>query len=133
MANSDGGRVLLVEDEDSVRRMVRRALERGGFEVVEAATGPDGLALARAEGAKFDALLLDVVLPGGCSGPDIAADIQRLHPDMGCVLMSGWGVEDLRRYGATAANCLFLPKPFTSQGLLDAVSFAVQWRRAAPK
>lgn len=133
MAKPDGGRVLLVEDEDAVRRLVRRLLERGGFEVVEAATGPNGLALARAEGAKFDALILDVVLPGGCSGPEIAADIQRLHQDMGCVLISGWSVDDLRRHGATAANCLFLPKPFSNQDLLDAVSFAVEWRRAAPK
>lgn len=125
--------MLLVEDDNSVRRMVRRALERGGFVVSEAATGPDGLALARAEGAKFDALVLDVVLPGGCSGPEIAAEILCLNPQMGCVLMSGWSVDDLRRYGATATGCLFLPKPFTSQELLDAVSFAVGWRRAAQK
>lgn len=121
--------MLLVEDEDGVRRIIRRVLERNGCVVVEATSGPKGLARAREEGAALDALILDVVLPGGYSGPEIAVEVQQAHPDMGCVLVSGWTFDDLRRYGASNAGCVFLAKPFTHKELLTAVACAVEWRR----
>jgi DNA-binding NtrC family response regulator len=134
MATDHTGRVLLVEDEEAVRRVMRRILEKGGFAVEGAATGAEAIRVSREADEPFDALLTDVVLAGGMSGPDLAAAMQKQDRDLGCVLVSGWTQEHLVNHGAVGSGCIFLAKPFTVESLLEAVSFAVYWRRiAAPQ
>ena len=103
-----GGRVLLVDDDDQVRRLTERMLRFAGYHVASASCGVDALALARRE--SFDILLTDMVMPG-MSGRDLARDAMREHPQMRVVFMSG--------YSATPpADWQFISKPFDRQHLL---------------
>jgi FixJ family two-component response regulator len=83
--------------------------------------------------------MLDVQLPGGYSGQELAAKIHELRPNIGCVLMSGWAEDELDRHGPTPSGCLFLHKPFTRDELLEALSSAIelrmtgQWSEVVPK
>ncbi len=81
------GRVLLVDDDDQLRRLTERMLRRSGYHVVTASCGPDALAAARRE--TFDILLADMVMPG-MSGRDLAREILQDHPQVRVVFMSGY-------------------------------------------
>ena len=82
-------RVLLVEDQDSVRRTVARILERGGHEVWEASSAAEALALWAAHGDQVSLLLTDVALGPGLSGPALAAQIRSLRSDLPVLYISG--------------------------------------------
>ena len=112
-----GGRILLVEDEDTVRAVAERALVRQGYEVTTAADGEEGLeAIGRGE---FDLVVSDVVMPS-MDGPAMAREIRALKPDLPFLFMSGYAEEHLRRE-IDIPNMHFLAKPFSVQQIADAV------------
>ncbi len=118
-----GGRVLLVEDEDTVRAVAERALVRAGYTVTAASDGEEGLELVQAalkEGSKaFDIVVSDVVMPV-MDGPAMAREIRKLVPEMPVLFMSGYAEEQLRNeIGIT--NMHFLPKPFSVAQISDKV------------
>jgi two-component system cell cycle sensor histidine kinase/response regulator CckA len=123
---SGGGRVLLVEDEDTVRAVAERALVRAGFEVETARDGEEGLDAVRANPA-FDLIVSDVVMPV-MGGPAMTRAIRELHPALPVLFMSGYAEEQLRRE-VQIPDMHFLPKPFSVQQIVDAVSAALQARR----
>ncbi|WP_420383308.1 response regulator [Novosphingobium sp.] len=117
-----GGRVLLVEDEDTVRAVATRALVRQGYEVTTASDGEEGLeTLVRTydEGGKFDLVVSDVVMPT-MDGPSMAREIRARRPELPFLFMSGYAEEQLRR-DIDIPNMHFLPKPFSVQQIVDAV------------
>lgn len=117
-----GGRVLLVEDEDTVRAVAERALVRQGYEVTTAADGEDGLeALERtyAAGGGFDLVLSDVVMPS-MDGPTMARAIRARQPDIPFLFMSGYAEEQLRRE-IDIPRMHFLAKPFSVAQIVSAV------------
>ena len=117
-----GGRVLLVEDEDTVRAVAERALVRQGFAVVTASDGEEGLDTLKATlqaGESFDLVVSDVVMPT-MDGPTMAREIRRLAPDLPFLFMSGYAEETLRRE-IDIPNMHFLPKPFSVQQIIGAV------------
>ena len=117
-----GGRVLLVEDEDTVRAVAERALVRQGFEVVTASDGEEGLeTLVRTYDGdgRFDLIVSDVVMPT-MDGPAMAREIRRLRPELPFLFMSGYAEETLRRE-IDIPNMHFLPKPFSVQQIVSAV------------
>jgi len=119
---SHGGRVLLVEDEDTVRAVAERALVRQGYDVTTAADGEEGLeTLVRTydQGGKFDLIVSDVVMPT-MDGPTMAREIRALHPELPLLFMSGYAEETLRRE-IDIPNMHFLPKPFSVQQIVGAV------------
>ena len=116
---SDGKvRILLVEDDASVRRFALAALRRVGYEVEEAS----GLhqALARFSGGRFDLLFSDVVLPDG-SGLDLARLVRELKPDLPIVLASGYTGEKSRVEEIVADGFHFLQKPYRVAELQRAI------------
>ena len=126
---SGGGRVLLVEDEDTVRAVAERALVRQGYEVTTAADGEEGLdALGRAIEAEseFDLVLSDVVMPS-MDGPAMAREIRRLRPDLPVLFMSGYAEEQLRRE-IDIPNMYFLAKPFSVVQICTAVEDVLKAR-----
>ena len=126
---SGGGRVLLVEDEDTVRAVAERALVRQGYEVTTAADGEEGLeALGRAidGGTEFDLVLSDVVMPS-MDGPAMAREIRRLRPDLPVLFMSGYAEEQLRRE-IDIPNMYFLAKPFSVAQICTAVEDVLKAR-----
>ncbi|MCX7285048.1 MAG: response regulator [Novosphingobium sp.] len=121
---SGGGKVLLVEDEDTVRAVAERALVRQGFEVTTAADGEEGLeAIGRGE---FDVVVSDVVMPT-MDGPAMAREIRALKPDLPFLFMSGYAEEQLRRE-IDIPNMHFLAKPFSVQQICEAVEMVLRSR-----
>jgi CheY-like chemotaxis protein len=112
-----GETILLVEDEEPLRTVIRRVLDRLGYRVREAGSAEMALAVLRAEPElTVDLLLTDVVMPGG-SGVDLAAAIRSLRPDLPVVFISGHADEDVVRYGLDRSDVALLTKPFTPDEL----------------
>lgn len=126
---SGGGRVLLVEDEDTVRAVAERALVRQGYEVTTASDGEDGLeALGKAisAGEEFDLVVSDVVMPS-MDGPAMAREIRNLRPELPVLFMSGYAEEQLRRE-IDIPNMFFLAKPFSVAQICTAVEDVLKAR-----
>jgi CheY-like chemotaxis protein len=114
------GTVLVAEDEDAVRDIARRVLERAGFRVLVARHGADALAvLAHAE-TPVDLLLTDVVMPE-MGGLELAARAAERAPNIRIILMSGYTDADVGTIGRGERVEGFLSKPFTAESLLEAV------------
>jgi signal transduction histidine kinase len=109
--------ILLAEDEDGVRGYIEAALRRAGHEVMAAANGPDAVQRGWDFTGPIDLLLADVVMPG-LSGPDVADQLRRAHPEMRTVFVSGYGEVPDR---VTTEPGAFLQKPFTLETLLTKV------------
>ena len=104
--------ILLVEDQEVVRRLVRTMLETRGYVVLEA-KDPDGaLRIAESHATPIDLLLSDVVMPG-TNGPDLAQRILMFRPSMKVLYMSGFPAAT--HLGRLSSRAAFLPKPFTGE------------------
>jgi PAS domain S-box-containing protein len=113
------GTILLVEDDDGVRRAASRILSRGGYSVIAAASPVEALKLAGARPEPLDLLLTDIVMPE-MSGPTLASRLQADQPGLAVVFASGFtGAPDQLPAGAH-----FVSKPFNGPQLLAAVTAA---------
>lgn len=109
--------VLLVEDEDGVRKLVRKLLEMLGCEVIETSSGHDALNLWPEISEKVSLVVTDVVMPGGVSGWDLAKKLHSTHPDLGILLTSGYN-ERPEDHGLGAEKQIaFLQKPYEANDL----------------
>jgi two-component system cell cycle sensor histidine kinase/response regulator CckA len=117
--------VLLVEDEDALRRLASNVLQRAGFQVLHAAD--DVLAMQRAEAYRgpIHVLLTDMAL-GPASGLDVARQIQAARPDIRIIYMSGDGEDFARELDLRPGRAVFLPKPFTPAQLVATVRELLQ-------
>ena len=110
------GTILLVEDEESLRRLTRNLLEQGGYTVLEACDGAEALQIAQAHSGPIRLLLTDMVMPG-MNGRALAERLSKLHPDMRIAYMSGYtGYSEMENASLDAA---ILAKPFTRESLLQ--------------
>jgi two-component system cell cycle sensor histidine kinase/response regulator CckA len=116
--------VLLVEDEDAVRSLVRRILDRAGYRVVEASGPAQARTLFEEGGRRFDLLLTDVVMPGG-SGRDLARDLAAARPGLAVLFMSGYTDDALFEQGMAATGGSLIEKPFDPEVLIRRVGEAV--------
>jgi len=112
--------VLLVEDDNPLREMIRELLEDAGYEVLEAAEPEQALSLSASHTGHIDLLLTDVVQPK-MSGREVAQHIRAARPDVRVLYMSGYTPETIGQHGAMEANAPFLEKPFSGTGLLSKV------------
>lgn len=117
-APADGALVLLVEDDDVVRRSIGRVLEEEGFEVVGAASGAEAMRLA--ETRRPAVVVTDVVL-AGMNGRETVEHIRARHADMPVVYMSGYTDDAALRSQLSDAWTTFLQKPFPADDLLQAI------------
>jgi two-component system, cell cycle sensor histidine kinase and response regulator CckA len=112
--------VLLVEDEEPVRRLTRRILERSGYTVIDA-EGPDAATKIWTEARdEIDLLLTDVVMPGR-SGVRLWQELAEDRPSLEVIYMSGYERDVVSAGGALANHGTHLQKPFSSTELLHAV------------
>ncbi len=112
--------ILLVEDENAVRNIVRIVLTRYGYKVLEAADGNQALEIVRTYEQPIHMLLTDVVMPG-MHGPEVAKAVVNKMPSIRVIFMSGY-VDDARtREGLADATASFIQKPFTSEDLAHKV------------
>src|SRR2546422_8059089 len=120
-------RVLLVDDEANIRKMVGALLQSEGFETAEAPNG--AAALATVEREAPDAVLLDLMMPGGPDGLETLEQLKRVAPDIPVVVMSGRAsLTDAVR--ATKLGAFqFLEKPLTPEGVLTTLRAALELAR----
>jgi PAS domain S-box-containing protein len=112
--------VLLVEDEDQVRRVLVAVLTRNGYDVLPAASGREAVRIAENDPRPIHLLLTDVVMPE-MSGPDVVNRVRAFRPGLRAVCMSGYTDETVLRHGILESGMAFLQKPITPTMLLGKV------------
>jgi two-component system, cell cycle sensor histidine kinase and response regulator CckA len=108
--------VLLVEDEDSVRQLVRETLESRGYRVLEAENGNAALALAASHPDPIHLVITDVVMPG-LSGHELVQQLLPVRPAVKVLYLSGYAQDAFSTPLAADGQKTFLQKPFTLQSL----------------
>jgi PAS domain S-box-containing protein len=128
-------RVLVMDDDDLVRRMTRQVLLTAGFDVVDCAEGGAAIAAyeaAAAAGRAFHAVILDLVVKGGMGGIETLARLRSLDPSVRAIVISGYSddpvMSDCRPFGFVGA----VAKPFTVTEIEDAVRAVVEIEPARP-
>ncbi|HET9455169.1 MAG TPA: PAS domain-containing protein [Gemmatimonadaceae bacterium] len=120
--------ILLVEDEDSVRRLAKRVLEAQGYTVLEAVNGEAALRLAGDYAGVIDLLLSDVVMPE-LGGRLLAERLMAVRPDIEVLFMSGYTDDDILRRGLLERGQKLLQKPFTGSALAHEVRTVLDAKR----
>src|SRR5205085_3473731 len=121
--HGSGETVLLVEDDEQLRALTERVLDRHGYTVLSAATVAEALDLA-ATHPGIDLLLTDVILPG-LHGPALAAELRTTHPELRVLYMSGYTETLLAARTTMPAGAALLTKPVSAHQLLTAVARAL--------
>lgn len=119
------GRILLVEDNDAVRKTVCMILEAAGYSVSEAASGDIALTMLDDTCSGFDVVLTDVVMPGKLQGPDLVHLIRERRVDMPVVFMSGYPHEANVHGNGIRRKDISLTKPMSKAKLLAALAQAL--------
>jgi two-component system cell cycle sensor histidine kinase/response regulator CckA len=119
-----GHLVLLVDDEPTIRSILRQGLETSGYAVIEAPDGVDGFATFVRHRASISCVLLDLTMPR-MNGDEVYREIRRLSPHMPVILMSGYGKqESLASIDGNVAG--FVHKPCSVKDVLVAVHKALE-------
>lgn len=109
LIDMNGKRILLVEDEDSIRDLYLRQIGKAGFEIKGAADGTAGMEALKKE--EFDLLLLDIMLPG-MNGLQVLREFKQTHPDskMKVILLTNLGQEEVIKEGFSMGATAYLIK-----------------------
>jgi two-component system cell cycle sensor histidine kinase/response regulator CckA len=112
---------MLVEDEEAVRAFSARALEKKGYEVVQANSGIEGLKVFNEQADSVDLIISDIIMPE-LGGFELIEKIQETNPDIRVIFISGYAEEQFAdKFDTYSGNITFLPKPYTLQELIDKV------------
>ena len=122
--------VLLVEDEESVRELVRETLAIRGYKVLEAENGESGLRVAESCGEHIDILITDVVMPG-IGGRELAKKLLLARPGISVLYLSGYTEDAVVHQGGLMPGTAFLQKPFTLQSLAKKVRDVLNSKKAS--
>jgi signal transduction histidine kinase/CheY-like chemotaxis protein len=122
--------VLLVEDEDALRRVTERVLRRHGFEVVTAATPREALAIIDDPAVQVDCLVSDVVMPG-MSGQELAEQVRERRGQIPVLLLSGYARDVVERRGTLDPDMPLLHKPVKPRELVGALSDLLRRQHSA--
>jgi CheY-like chemotaxis protein len=113
--------ILLVDDEDTVRRFTSRVLGQHGFEVLSAASGDEAIAAASGRVGSIDLLMTDVMMPG-MNGRQLADILLARQPSLRVLFMSGYAEDVLATSVGLVPGAAFLSKPFKPKALVSKVS-----------
>jgi two-component system cell cycle sensor histidine kinase/response regulator CckA len=125
-----GETILLVEDEDDVRRIICQVLSRSGYRVLDAPHGEAALDLIQRHQGTIDLLLTDLIMPK-MDGRELAERVCKTWPKMRVLFMSGYAADGPFGSGQLAASAAFLQKPITPQALLEGIRKALDAGDAA--
>ncbi|MBO6717388.1 MAG: response regulator [Rhizobiaceae bacterium] len=118
------GRVLIVEDDDSVRTFTERALQADGHVTQTASDGDEGLALIRAASGAFDLVLSDIRMPV-MDGIELAENVAAGYPDLRILLMTGYAEQRERAAELNGTVVGVVNKPFTLAEIRNEVAKAL--------
>lgn len=125
---SGSGRILVVEDQIDVARAARGLLKHLGYESIHSVNGEEAITTYREHldsDEPIDVVLLDMTLPGGLTGMDVAGEIRRLDPAARLVATSGYFEEGSLANGETGDFAAILPKPYSMASLSEAMEVAI--------
>ncbi|GEM_PF-2131372 len=122
--------ILLVEDDEAIRRAARRILERFGYTVIVAVDGDEAVEMYREHQSEVDLVLCDVILPKR-SGPEFYEAVRRIPGDPPVLFMSGYPARTVRARTALDSSLPFLQKPWTVDELAAAVRRTLDGEMAA--
>ena len=128
---TSAGVVLIVDDEDVVRRAARAALEHFGYTVFEAADGRDGADLFSRLHDRVSAVLLDLTMPR-MDGHDVWRYIRRIRPDMRVIVSSGFEEAEAMKQFVQEPDLFFIKKPYTAAALVHKIRLALDRRPSRP-
>ena len=124
---SRGGIILVVEDEDDLRRLIVRALCRLDYQVLEACTGEEAVEIVQKNNSTVHLLITDIVLPG-IGGARVAQVVAALVPNMKVLFMSGYTDNAMFHQKLLNAGSAFIQKPFTLDALEEKVAKILEAR-----
>jgi len=108
--------ILVVEDQDSVRRITNSILKVYGYDILEAANGDEAMDVAQKHSGEIHLLLTDVVLPG-INGRELGERLRMLRPKLKVLFTSGYTSEVIARRGVLDDGLAYIAKPFTPDRL----------------
>ena len=109
--------ILLVEDETKVRQNLGRMLRLLGYDVREAANGPEAISLWEKERDHIDLLFTDLMLPGGMGGKDLSERFLSEKPTLRVIVSSGYSPDWVEQHRSTRPGIIYLPKPYDGMTL----------------
>lgn len=112
--------ILVAEDDDEVRALIRDVLKGSGYQVIEAVDGQDALAVLSREQRKIHLLLLDVIMPKK-NGKEVFETVRATHPGIKAIFMSGYTADIIDKKGIVAENLNFISKPVAPLELLGVI------------
>ncbi|WP_196257646.1 cell cycle histidine kinase CckA [Pelagibacterium limicola] len=122
-------RILIVEDEESVRAFSARALAVTGYEVFEAASGEEALEVLEEIDGQLDLMISDVVMPE-MDGPTLLTEVRKKYPGLKVIFVSGYAEESVRQGLADDRSVEFLPKPYSLDQINSKVKEVLTGRKA---
>ena len=114
------GRVLFMDDEESIRRMAETLLKHLGLQVETVANGEDVLQRyfeAKATGTPFDIVLMDLTVPGGMGGREAMEQLRKLDPQVRAIVSSGYSIDPVMADFASYGFCARVAKPYRASDL----------------
>jgi two-component system, cell cycle sensor histidine kinase and response regulator CckA len=108
--------ILLIEDEDTLRRVAGHVLERGGYTLLTASNGAEAMVLAAQHTGRIDLIVTDVVMPG-LNGREVVERLAPMHPEAKVLFISGYTDDTVLRLGILESNTPFMQKPFSALAL----------------
>jgi CheY-like chemotaxis protein len=114
-------KILLVEDEAALRDLASKLLRKQGYQVSEAASGPDALEVWERHAGAFDLLLTDMVMPGGMTGRQLAETLLAYKPELRVIFSSGYSTDMVGNNFPLEEGLNFLPKPYPPRALIQIV------------
>src|SRR5919205_2648269 len=126
MAGSSKGTVLVVDDEEIMREILEAVLTREGYDVRLAASGAEGLELARA--LPFDAALVDIMMPG-LDGIATLDELKRIDEDLAVIIITAYGSIESAIAAMKTGAFDYITKPFKNEEVLVVVRNALERRR----
>jgi PAS domain S-box-containing protein len=124
--------ILLVEDEEPVRKLAKVMLERLGYRVLAATDGPSAMQLWAEHGGQFDLLLTDMVMPNGMTGIQLGQLFQQSKPQLKIVVMSGYSEDMLGVSSRSGVKITFLAKPFPAEVIAETIRQCLDGKPAQP-
>lgn len=113
-------RILVIDDESPVRDVLTLSLEHLGYSVTVASSGVEGLEIFKKNGAAFDLVILDILMPQ-LSGEEVLENLRKISPQLRVLLISGYSSEEVIKRMVATGNVAFIQKPFTIEELAQNV------------
>jgi two-component system, cell cycle sensor histidine kinase and response regulator CckA len=112
--------ILLVEDDEAIRVLLRQVLKETGYTVLDARDATEALRVANHHRGPIQLVVTDVILPQ-LSGPELAGRLTATRPNLRVIYISGYTDDEIVRRGVSTAKTAFLQKPFTPDALTRTV------------